>query len=230
MAEAHLQAELAEAKSEIRRLTERMSVGALTVHKDLSLVTLVPKWSGSDSTSSLEEFFSSIESAGRIGRWQDADKVEIALLKLTGPARVFYQGCLELHADDLSWQRFKDVLRNRYRDVHTDQFHFMRLQTARQAKNEDPLQFADRCRGLAQKIVCKVGDPQAQRIHQEHADRMLLASFVAGLAGVAGRSVFEPADARTGLADSTFCPGGREEREVQRKFLCQVRQVSQVNV
>jgi hypothetical protein len=65
----------------------------------------------------------------------------------------------------------------------------MRLQTARQAKNEDPLQFADRCRGLAQKIVCKVGDPQAQRIHQEHADRMLLASFVAGLAGPAGRQV-----------------------------------------
>jgi hypothetical protein len=145
--------------------------------------------SGSDSTASLEEFFSSIEIAGRIGHWQDADKVEIALLKLTGPARVFYQGCLELHADDLSWQIFKDVLRNRYRDVHTDQFHFMRLQTARQAKNEDHLQFADRCRGLAQKIVFKVGDPQAQRIHQDHADRMLLASFVAGLSGVAGRQV-----------------------------------------
>jgi hypothetical protein len=46
MAEAHLQAELAEAKSEIRRLTERMSVGALTVHKDLSLVTLVPNCLG----------------------------------------------------------------------------------------------------------------------------------------------------------------------------------------
>ena len=30
-------------------------------------------------------------------------------------------------------------------------------------------------------------DPAAQRIHNENADRMLLASFVAGLAGQAGR-------------------------------------------
>jgi hypothetical protein len=37
------------------------------------------------------------------------------------------------------------------------------------------------------KIVCKVDDPAAQRIHNKNADRMLLASFVAGLAGVAGR-------------------------------------------
>ena len=37
------------------------------------------------------------------------------------------------------------------------------------------------------KIVCKVDDPAAQRIHNENADRMLLASFVAGLAGEVGR-------------------------------------------
>jgi hypothetical protein len=41
-----LKAELIEAKSEIQRLKERMSLGVPTVHKDLSLVALVPKWSG----------------------------------------------------------------------------------------------------------------------------------------------------------------------------------------
>jgi tRNA A37 N6-isopentenylltransferase MiaA len=65
----------------------------------------------------------------------------------------------------------------------------MRLQTARQGKNEDPQAFADRCRALAQKIVQKSDDPQAQRIHQENVERMLLASFVAGLFGAHGRQV-----------------------------------------
>ena len=35
----------------------------------------------------------------------------------------------------------------------------------------------------------KVDDPVAQRIHRENAERMLIASFVAGLIGVAGKQV-----------------------------------------
>jgi len=58
---------------------------------------------------------------------------------------------------------------------------------ARQAKNKGPQESADRCRALAQKVMCKDSDPVAQRIHRENAERMLLASFVAGLSGVAGR-------------------------------------------
>jgi hypothetical protein len=122
-----------------------MSLGVPTIHKDLSLVALIPKWSGQESTVTLEEFLSSIESSARLGRWEDADRVEIAVLKLTGSAKTFYQGCAELDADGLTWKIFKYIFRNRYKDVHTDQFHFMKLKTARQAKNEDPLQFADRC-------------------------------------------------------------------------------------
>jgi len=40
---------------------------------------------------------------------------------------------------------------------------------------------------IAQKLVCKVDDPQAQRIHQENAGRMLLATFVSGLTGTPGK-------------------------------------------
>jgi len=65
----------------------------------------------------------------------------------------------------------------------------MRLQTAIQTKNEGPQEFADLCRALAQKVMCKDSDPVAQRIHHENAEWMLLASFVAGLSGVAGRQV-----------------------------------------
>ena len=65
-----------------------MSVGAPIVHKNLSLVTLVTKWSGFDSLITLEEFLSSIESLSKIGHWSDPDKREIAVLKLTDSAKL----------------------------------------------------------------------------------------------------------------------------------------------
>ena len=65
----------------------------------------------------------------------------------------------------------------------------MKLQTARQAKNEDPLQFVDRCRGLAQKTLRKVDDPVVQRVRNKNAERMLLSSYISGLTGAAGRQV-----------------------------------------
>ena len=64
--------------------------------------------------------------------------MEIARLELAGSAKTFYKGCPELHADGLTWQQLKAVLRNRYKNVHTDQYHYTKLQTGRQAKNEDP--------------------------------------------------------------------------------------------
>jgi hypothetical protein len=95
-----LHSELIDAKTEILRLKESLSVGTPTVHKDLSLISLVPKWSGSEAAVSLEEFISSTESAAIIGRWQDRENFEIAVLKLTDSAELFYQGCAKLHAQD----------------------------------------------------------------------------------------------------------------------------------
>ena len=165
MAEAQLRTELAETKAELQRLKEPISVGKPTIHKDLSLISLIPKWSESETGIPLKEFLSSIKSSGRMGLWQKADKLEIAILRLSDVAKEFYNGCLELHTPDVTWQKFKDVFKHRFRDTHTDQYHFMRLQTARHSRNESIQEFADRCRALAQKIVCKVDDPVAQRIH-----------------------------------------------------------------
>jgi len=143
MADARLQ-ELDESKLEIQRLRERMSLGALTVHKDLSLISLVPRWSGSESTNSLEEFISTLKTSARIGRWEEKGTMEIAALKLDGSAQVFYQGCTELQTRDASWKTFKEVFRKRYKDVYTDQYHYARLQMVRQGKNESPQEFSDR--------------------------------------------------------------------------------------
>jgi len=113
----------------------------------------------------------------------------IATLRLTGAAKLFYNGCPELHAADVTWDKFKVAFYQRFRDVHSVQFHFMQLQTAQQRKGESQRKFADRCRALANKVMCKVGDPAAQRIHRGNADRMMLASFISGLSDVVGTEV-----------------------------------------
>jgi hypothetical protein len=89
MAEARLREELAEARAEILRLRQQAATAMPTVHKDLSLISIVPKWSGSESAAPLEEFLSSIESTAKIGRWEDEDKLRTAIVRLTEPARTF---------------------------------------------------------------------------------------------------------------------------------------------
>jgi len=80
MAEARLRTELEESKAEIHRLNVRLSKGVPTLHKDLSLISVVPRWSGAESEVPLEEFFSCIEGVGSIGCWEPADQIKIATL------------------------------------------------------------------------------------------------------------------------------------------------------
>ena len=150
----------------------------------------------------LDEFLPCIERASTIGSWDEADRFQVAILRLDDPAKKFYNTCLELHADDTTWQTFKDVIKERFNDCHTDQYHFMELQTARQLKCEGPQASADRCRMLPQKVMGRDGDPVVQRIHRENAERMRLATFVAGLAGFPGRYVrfFNPQNMSQALA------------------------------
>ena len=147
------------------------------------------KWSGLDSGVTLEEFFATIETSANLGRWQENDQRETAVMRLAGSTKLFYQGCTELHEEGTTWQMFKNAFRHRYKDTHTDQYHFTNLQTARQTRNEIPQVFADCCRALAQKVMGKSDDPQIQSVHRENAERMLLSSFISGLHGVPGHLV-----------------------------------------
>ena len=65
-AETRVIAELKEARAEIQTLRDHMSIGTYTFLKDLSLICLVPKWSGSESAFPLEEFIASIEGSAKI--------------------------------------------------------------------------------------------------------------------------------------------------------------------
>jgi len=87
-----------EARKEIDHLKERASTNTTPiVHNDLSLVSVIPKWSGSDDTGTLNEFLESIESSGRKGRLTENDQREVAGLRLTGSAKLFYRCCDKLH-------------------------------------------------------------------------------------------------------------------------------------
>ena len=116
-----------EAKKEIERLKERaLKSSTQTVNKDLSLTPVIPKWSGSDDTGTIEEFLESIEATAKVGRWNENDRKGVAVLRLAGSAKLFYK-CDELHEKGATWETFKEAFRQRYRETHTDQYHFTQL-------------------------------------------------------------------------------------------------------
>jgi hypothetical protein len=62
-------------KSELRNLRLQVSAPVPEQTKDLSLVGLIPKFSGSDKAVSVKYFFDTVESTAAIGNWSDSDKI-----------------------------------------------------------------------------------------------------------------------------------------------------------
>ena len=62
-----LRIELEESKTETARLRDRLAIGMPPIHKDLSLISLIPKRSGAETAAPLEEFLSRIEGATKMG-------------------------------------------------------------------------------------------------------------------------------------------------------------------
>jgi hypothetical protein len=110
MQDSSLHAQLAESKAEVARLRDRLSSGVPTVHKDLSLVSLVPQWSGAESATPLEEFLDSIDNAAQLGRWTSSDCVSVAVLKFAEPAKTLYNTSFELRNEAVTWRLLKEYL------------------------------------------------------------------------------------------------------------------------
>jgi hypothetical protein len=98
MAEEQLKEQIASLQAELTNLRVQMRSGPPTAPKDLSLMALIPKWTGTAESIPVSEFFEATEGSARVGRWTDTGKIEIAVLKLTEAAKAFRSGCLELHA------------------------------------------------------------------------------------------------------------------------------------
>jgi hypothetical protein len=84
--------------------------------KDLSLVSLILKWSGNYKAVPLHEFFNAVEGSARVGNLSDINKLQIAVLKLTDTARAFYNASSVLQAPDITWTRFKKNFQTRFRE------------------------------------------------------------------------------------------------------------------
>jgi hypothetical protein len=171
------------------------------VAKDLSLVSLVPKWSGGETALPINEFFKIIEGSAAIGNWTEADQKQVCALRLTDAARAFFSATPELRDPATTCQDFNARFLQRFRDVRTTRYHFGQLYMARQRKGETAQKFLYRCRLLARRTVPCATDPVLQTAYNEQAEEMLLSAFTKGLAGTPGRYVrfVSPATAEEAL-------------------------------
>jgi hypothetical protein len=71
---SRLQAEIQNLQAQLQRRPQ--------VTKDLSLVGMVPKWSGTDKAVPVHEFFEILESTARVGNWAREDLIRIAAMRL----------------------------------------------------------------------------------------------------------------------------------------------------
>jgi len=123
---------------EINNLRSKVTSSRPTAPKDLSLISLIPRWSGTEKSVSVKEFFELVELSVRIGCWGEFDRIQITILKLSDVARIFYSSNLELQKADISWENFKAKFLHRFRDVKSGPYHFVHLQTCRREKYEPP--------------------------------------------------------------------------------------------
>jgi hypothetical protein len=124
-----------------------------------------------------------------MGRLTTKDKVHLVKLKLRGVAKMFYSAQPELKADDVTYAALRTAFINRFKDKHTDQYHYTRVQTASQEKGESPEMFLDRLRKLCQRTVRNSDNAIEQAVINQEADRRLLAAFMNGLIGAPGKHV-----------------------------------------
>jgi hypothetical protein len=178
--------QIAQLQSEIMDLKALMRDSAT---KDLSLISIIPRWSGSHRALPLNEFFEAIEGSASIGNWSESDCKHICILKLTDAAKAFYNASIELRDPNITWQNFKLAFGKGFSDFRSCQYYFMELRLAKQAKNETPQDFFERIRILVHHTFPTTDDPEIRKIYQKEADRMILDIFSAKLVGTPGMQV-----------------------------------------
>jgi hypothetical protein len=124
-----------------------------------------------------------------VGKLSSKDKIRLARLKLRGAVRGFYSAEQRLRADDITYEEFRAAIVNRFKNKHTDQYHYARVQNASQERNESPEVFLDRLRKLCQRTIRSSDNPVEQALITQEADRRLVASSINGLIGAPGRQV-----------------------------------------
>jgi hypothetical protein len=160
-----------------------------TASKDISMISLIPKWSGAVKSMRVHEFIETVERAARVGNWSDANMVQVATLNLADTAKTFYLGCKELHNPGITWVHFKNIFQDRFRDAHTDQYHFLQLQTDIMGEKAlRNLQTDARYYVRKQFLFLRPANTK-HTVYATDAERRLLTAFIFGLSGQSGQQV-----------------------------------------
>ena len=95
----HEQKEAMEEK--IAKLTAGVLVKRHAV-KDLSVVSLIPEFTGHPGDLKVHEFLEAVYSVGHMGSWTEDDKKYAAKLKLGGTTQRFYLSNAEMHDESIT--------------------------------------------------------------------------------------------------------------------------------
>jgi hypothetical protein len=145
-------------------------------------LTLIREFDAKSSGISITEFLNQIEEVGCLNSWDDARKIQIARLKLTGTARSFRDNDEELRTIT-DWQQFCRFMRARFTPPVSQTTRLFKYMSASQKENESMLDFSTRLSILhdkAKPIPTTETNAQAlQRIDAKFSEMMPL--FLNGL-------------------------------------------------
>jgi hypothetical protein len=185
---------LQEMQAEIERL--KVDIGSTpraspthTAMKDITLVAGIKDWTGDSKGRTVYEFFAQTDTYAKDRNWAVDEKALIAKAKLQGIALQFVQGRDFLANDACPYAVSRDHLIERFSEKMPAQYHYTKLQDAKQERGESVREFADRCRRLCQKTIRNVADEATQRMINEEAERRLVAAYINGLTGIVGQLV-----------------------------------------
>jgi len=140
------------------------------------LIPMIPEFDGSAAL--LPDFFSKIDLIAKFAKWEDNEKVNIAMLKLKDRASQ-YANLNKLN--EKSYTEFKETLEKQF---STNEDHFAatsRFMSCTQGASEKVSDYALRIKSLALKTIRVYADTAQQEFELKRAEADLLERFIHGL-------------------------------------------------
>uniref|UniRef100_T1I0X8 Retrotransposon gag domain-containing protein n=1 Tax=Rhodnius prolixus TaxID=13249 RepID=T1I0X8_RHOPR len=181
--------ELERVKVEHRQLREfSTSEPRALPRKDLSLQTLIRPWGGGEQEP-VEYFLLGFSKVANNGGWTDAERLMVCRLKLIGAAANCISSYPELLQPNATFGDLEAILKNRFAGTVTPEEQLLALNEVEQQVGENVQEFADRCRRLGERTLKPGASKEESTWARGQIDRILVAAFIKGLRGEAGRQL-----------------------------------------
>jgi hypothetical protein len=148
-------------------------------HVSVSSAGLVENFTGVGRPS-IEVFVKSVERAGALGDWDDAQKIGLAKLKMRGPAAEYLESDPTL--DDIQvWNDFRTQLINRYKDRTTLANATNQFTACTQKPGELAADYATRLRLAGSKMLVPGANAAETAVRKQVLNEQMNAQFQRGL-------------------------------------------------